>query len=125
MEISIQPQRKFADLIIRFSPKRSISLEENELEENDLILEFEFNADIDLENRLGKMEFLWDYNEDLKSQRLTFDKIPTQNLEELAMRNISNSEELTSDIIWRTGYNGLIQYVILIVISEKLKNRHD
>jgi len=119
----IYPQKNFADLIINFYPINKIN--PGEYYKNiDLGLKVTLDASINMENILEKLncDYIWDYNDDLKSQFLEFKTEPTINFKYTAIDTIDNIFELVDkDAVWNNGYNGLLQLVNLKLISEKLK----
>ena len=75
----------------------------------------------DLFNNLN-CPFIWDYNNDLKSQYIEIETSPMLNFEDIAINSIENINEIIPlDIKWGSGYEGLIQLISLKMISEKLK----
>ena len=68
------------------------------------------------------VEYLWDYNEDLKSQFIILKEEPSVNFAEISLDIIENiSEIISSRPIWKSGYQGFIQLISIKMISEKLK----
>ena len=84
------------------------------------------SANIYIEDLLGKLssEFvLWDYNDDLNSQYLKFTKEPLNDFKILADKTIENiNEVIDQKAKWGKGYEGLLQYLCLKMICEKLKD---
>lgn len=120
----IYPQKDFADLIINYFPIK----DNNTNSIKDIIeigLKINLSASISIENLINSLNansFSWDYNDDLDSQYLLLKDIPKINFESLAKNTIENLSEITDLYAkWSTGYDGLIQYVCLKIISEKLK----
>ena len=69
-----------------------------------------------------KSKFVWDYNKDLKTQFLILKNEPTIDFENLANKYISNTNEIIDlDAKWLSGYSGFLQFISLLMISEKLK----
>lgn len=119
----IYPQKEFADMIIKYYPVNRFTLGE-EKEKVILGLKITFDANIHIENILDKLNclFIWDYNDDLKSQFVEIENRPQVNFENIALDSIENIREIiTPDIKWESGYEGLIQLISLKMISEKLK----
>ena len=119
----IYPQKDYADMIIKYYPVNKFTLgKEDEL--INLGLRIIFDANIHIEYVLDKLNcfFTWDYNSDLKSQYIEIETKPQVSFEEIAKASIENLKEITSaDIIWESGYEGLVQLISLKMISEKLK----
>jgi uridine kinase/Gpi18-like mannosyltransferase len=119
----IYPQKEFADMVVRYFGVNTFALG-NENENIILGLKITFDANIHIEDILNKLNcmFIWDYNEDLKSQYIELKNVPTANFEEIAMNSIENLKEIIDvNAKWEKGYEGLIQFISLKMISEKLK----
>ena len=119
----ILPQKDFSDLIIEY-----FSVEEIEIGESNsdlkIGLKIVVDANIQLDEIINKftVDFVWDYNEDLKTQFLILKQEPKVDFKFLANENISNINELVvSNAKWLEGYSGLVQLICLLMISEKLK----
>jgi uridine kinase len=123
----IYPQKSFADLIINFYPTNKFILGD-EFESINLGLRITLDANIYLDDIVDEFNTNteWNYNDDLKTQYIDFKSIPDLNFKSIAIRKIDNINELlSSDSIWKNGYDGLIQLIILKMISEKLKNNEN
>ena len=123
----IYPQKDFADIIVNFSPINNFDFG---MENADIKigLKVTFDANIHIENILEKLEcdFIWDYNDDLKSQYIELKSIPLVDFEDIAIDTIDNINEIvTKDAKWEKGYDGLIQLISLKMISEKLKEEKE
>jgi uridine kinase len=119
----IYPQKDFADIIVNFFPINLFELG-SEKETVKIGLKLIFDANIHIENILEKLEcdFIWDYNNDLKSQYIELKTLPQVNFENIAIDTIDNINEIiTPNAKWDKGYDGLIQLISLKMISEKLK----
>ena len=80
------------------------------------------------ENILEKLDcdFVWDYNDDLKSQYIELKTIPKVDFESIAVDTIDNIYEIiTPNAIWDIEYDGLVQLISLKMISEKLKEENN
>ena len=122
----IYPQKEFADMVVKYYPVNEFVLGK---EEDAIILglKITFDANIHIEDILSKLdcEFIWDYNDDLKSQYIQFVSMPQTNFRRLAMDSIENINEIIApDAKWEKGYEGLIQLISLKMISEKLKENN-
>jgi uridine kinase len=119
----IYPQKEFADLIIEYFSPDEIIIGDADQQIN-LGLKITVDANLHLEeilNILGS-EFLWDYNEDLRTQFVIFKQEPNVDFKSLANKYISNINEIIiSEAKWLKGYNGLVQLISFMMISEKLK----
>jgi uridine kinase len=119
----IYPQKEFADMIVKYYPVNTFDLGE----ENEIIilgLKITFDANIHIEDVLNKLDcsFMWDYNDDLRSQYIEIETRPQVNFEGIARDSIENIREIiAADIKWESGYEGLIQLISLKMISENLK----
>jgi hypothetical protein len=69
------------------------------------------------------MAIEWDYSEDLKTQIIMFNGQVDQGLiEDVAKESIVNLEDLlTEHPVWLDGYRGLVQLMVLLNLSEKMK----
>ena len=121
----IYPQKQFADMEISFFSLKDFdpNLENLDLE---IGVKITLSANIYIEDLLGKLssEFvLWDYNDDLNSQYLKFTKEPLNDFKILADKTIENiNEVIDQKAKWGKGYEGLLQYLCLKMICEKLKD---
>lgn len=119
----IYPQKDFADIIIHFFATDLFELGSDSAVVN-LGLKITFDASIHIENILENLNcnFIWDYNDDLKSQFIKLVEIPNIDYEKIATDTIDNIKEIVVlDAKWSKGYDGLIQLILLKMISEKLK----
>ena len=120
----IYPQKKFADLIINYFPNNNFNPEIQDIN-IDIGLKITLSASIYVENlvkALNSKSVLWDYNDDLNSQYIILKNIPLNNFETLAWDTIENlNEVIDANTKWDTGYDGLLQYLCLKIICEKLK----
>ena len=119
----IYPQKDFADIVVQFFPINIFELGSEKAEIN-MALKLTFDANIHIENILEKLDcdFIWDYNDDLKSQFIELRTIPKVDFESIAIDTIDNINEIiTPNANWDKGYDGLIQLISLKMISEKLK----
>jgi uridine kinase len=124
----IYPQKEFADVVINFFPIGTFLLGCDTKIIN-LGLKITFDANIHIENILKSLEcdFMWDYNDDLKTQFIELKIIPEVDFEKIAIDTIDNINEIVSPfkVKWEKGYNGFIQLICLKMISEKLKEDDD
>jgi len=69
-----------------------------------------------------EIEYSWDYNDDMHTQYFELNREPRVNFEEIAIVLIPNVDEIVcASPKWLDGYQGLLQLVVLIMLSEKLK----
>ncbi|CAA6814181.1 MAG: Unknown protein [uncultured Campylobacterales bacterium] len=123
----IHPQKDFADIIIKYFPisEFELGVESPNLK---LGLRITFDANIHFEDVLEKLdcELLWDYNEDLKSQYIELVVEPDIDFEEVAQSSVDNISEIVSpEVNYKSGYEGLIQLILLILVSNKLKEENN
>lgn len=119
----IYPQKEFADMILKYYPINTFKLGEQN-ETVNLGLKITFDANIYMDDLFNNLNcpFIWDYNNDLKSQYIEIETRPKMNFEDIAMSLIENiSEIIPLNIKWENGYEGLIQLISLKMITEKLK----
>ena len=119
----IYPQKAFADVVIRFFSINEIDLG-NDAQKIGLGLKITIDASIHLEELLDKLncETIWDYNEDLHTQFIELHDEPNIDYEIIAQDLIPNLYEIVAvDAHWENGYDGFIQLIVLMMISEKLK----
>ena len=127
----IQPQRNFADLVIRFFPTVSIidPLTEGTPE---IQLGMSVNASIALDAILELWEssgvpFSWNYDEDLRLQTVVFSRsLDASVLDRSLAVAIDNLEDLIEvPVVWESGFSGVIQFFVLVVLAEALKGSGD
>lgn len=123
----IYPQKYFSDVVIHFFPINSFELGEKETTIS-MGLKLTFDANIHIENILERLgcDFVWDYNDDLKSQYIELKTAPKIDFENIAIDTIDNINEIiTPNAKWDKGYDGFIQLISLKMISEKLKEENN
>jgi hypothetical protein len=120
----ILPQKKFADMIINFFPIKDFKSSTKNIYA-DIGLEINMSASVYIEDFiqfLNSKLVKWDYNEDLNSQYIRLIKPPLNNFETLAKNTIENiNDVIDPDAKWAKGYDGLLQYLCIKIICEKLK----
>tara|TARA_B100000780_G_C21125245_1_gene456361 strand:+ start:1287 stop:3293 length:2007 start_codon:yes stop_codon:yes gene_type:complete len=118
----IQPQREFADLIVEYFSIDKINIGNVE-EEFDLGLKIVFDANLHVEEILHNINnYSWDYNEDLKTQYIVLNREPNVNFDLLINNHIPHIYEIiSSEIKLGKGYEGFLQLITMMLISEKLK----
>jgi len=118
----IYPQKKFADVIINYFPLHEFDLGESIDVEYGLRITFDASINIEhiLENL--KVKYTWDYNEDLKTQYIELRERPKNNYTILSKNFILNVDQfIDKNAKWKHGYEGFVQFMMVLVISEKLK----
>ncbi|GAA3957744.1 hypothetical protein GCM10022278_15320 [Allohahella marinimesophila] len=120
----IHPQKQYADLVFSFFPLRDIQgLEPGAAVEQGLRIYLE--ASVYIENLFDalKVDVEWDYSEDMQSQILVVREEPLHvDFQSLAVQMVSSLDELVYEPEFESGYNGLIQIVMLLCISQKMKS---
>ncbi len=120
----IHPQKYFADIVVHFFSVDSFKI--GDAEENlELGLKVSLNANIHIEGLVASLNNVeWDYNDDLLLQYIVLKKEPTEiDFKKMAYLLIDNIDEIISENpIWENGYNGFIQLIALMYISEILKS---
>ena len=120
----IYPQKDFADIIVKFFPINSFDVDDFDAKIN-VGLKLTLDANIHIENIIDKLQvdnLLWDYNDDLKSQYIELSHEPRVDFNIIAINSIDNLNEIISPSAeWLNGYDGLVQLICVMMISEKLK----
>jgi len=119
----IYPQKDFADLVISFFSLKDINVFSSDCS-IDLGLKIKCGASIELESILSdiKVSNRWDYEEDLNSQIVELYSSPSDvDFSIIANKYIPNIDELIYEPEFESGYNGFIQLIVLLSISQKMK----
>ena len=119
----IRPQKKFSDLIIKFYSLGKFKVGDKSKRIN-LGLKLSFDSNISLDKLFNQIddEIDWHYNDDLSTQSISFKAEPKIDFTNLAYKNIPNLKDIIDyDVKLTDGYYGLIQFVSLLIISNKLK----
>ena len=126
----IYPQKKYADILIKYFDS---TLEDYTVENHNIKLDLEItlNADIDLESfifelRKKDISVKHDYEEDLTKQIIIFngDNLNKKKIDFsiIAEKVIPNLDEiLNKDLSYINNLNGIIEMIILISISHKMR----
>ena len=129
----IHPQKNYADLVIAYF----VCDEDQEaVDFSNLGLKIGFGASVNTEQLLRcleahKLKFSWDYSSDLRNQEFIFyTQLRRTELMQLAKTLIVGLEEMLEDgVQFEEGYRGMVQLIILFLISEKtrviLAGEHD
>ena len=129
----IYPQKKYADILIKYFDR---TLTDYTVKNHNVKLDLEItlNADINLDNFIFELRQLdivvnHDYKDDLTKQVVIFssenlnDKII--NFSNIAERIIPNLDEiLNRDLSYVNNLNGIIEMIILISISYKMREEN-
>jgi uridine kinase len=119
----IYPQKPFADLVFSFFPLKPIEILGSD-EAVEIGLQIRMEASIHIERLFSELnvKIEWDYSEDLSSQVIKVYEPPiATDFTELASQIVSNLDELTCESEFESGFNGLIQLITLLSISQKMK----
>ena len=118
----IYPQKKFADLIIHYFALNDFEL--GEAVEIKKGLKLTIDASVYIESILDalKVDYIWDYNEDLKTQYIKLREEPSNDFNLLSKKHIVNLDQIVDiNPMWKSGYEGFVQFIILFIISKKLQ----
>lgn len=126
----IYPQKKYADILIRYFDQ---NLENYTIENYNVKLDLEItlNADVDLEDLILELQKngiypRQDYKEDLTKQTVIFygEELNQKsiNFREISEKIIPNLDEiLNKDLNYENNLNGIIELIILVLISYKMR----
>ena len=124
----INPQKDYADIVISY-----LSKEEFPIGDSQYIPKYEIkiilNSGVNLEKLLyclGEhgIKIDHDYSEDVNTQIIRLEQPPERDLMNLySGQIITNIEEIAGKLYWQEGFRGFVQLFILLVVSEKLKNK--
>lgn len=124
----IVPQKEFADVVINYFTDEK----ENNTPPEHLKLRIDIDASVSLEVliehlKYQKATFEWDYSDDLKMQYIIlYKENGLNNLSDIINKQIDNVEEiLRPDYKIESGYRGLVQYILLTILSSKMKEDND
>jgi hypothetical protein len=127
----IWPQRKFADIVISYFTDDSFTIGDVEAAPK-VKLKLTVDSNIDLEPLIQNLEreglrIEHNYTEDLSTHYIVVDEIDSNvNFGLLADRIVRNKEEIIHrSSTWTSDFRGLIQLVILLMLSEKMKEIKD
>ncbi|OME64377.1 hypothetical protein BSK65_28800 [Paenibacillus odorifer] len=123
----IWPQKQFADLVICYFTEELLEVGNVDCVPN-LKLKLTVDSNLNMEDLLDELSIQniaveHDYSEDLKSQFFIIDQEEREiDFKSIADKIIQNREEIILDVsIWHSDYRGIVQLLILLMISEKLK----
>ncbi|MGF1714582.1 hypothetical protein L4D08_06710 [Photobacterium chitinilyticum] len=118
----IYPQRKYADIIFSYFSSGKLQLGEDVSLSLRIMVDASYPIEMMIENLSLSKDIEFDYSEDLNFQIITVLEEPSiEGLEEVARTHIPNLDELCSLSEFQSGYDGLIQFMILLTISDKLQ----
>jgi len=122
----VHPQKDFADMVVSYSPAE----ETNDPKTRDKIkVRVTLDSNVHLDRALSFLadkgiSFFHDYEMDLKAQYIIVEEEFSQAaLKELTKECISNVKEIAAkeEIDFQPGLRGFVQFLVLLVISEQLK----
>ena len=126
----IYPQKKYADILIRYFDQ---TLDDYTIENYNVKLDLEItlNTDVDLEDLILELQNngvypRHDYKEDLTKQTVIFygEELNQKsiNFREISEKIIPNLDEiLNKDLNYENNLNGIIELIILVLISYKMR----
>lgn len=123
----IYPQKNYSDIIIRYYPIEYFKLGDSSAHYS-MGVKLIFDANIHIEQLVEELDcnFTWDYNDDLSTQYLDLTEEPNNNFSQFSAQYIPNIFEIIdTDHQWLNGYRGIIQLIILISLSEKMKGERN
>lgn len=125
----IHPQKDFADLTIGYFTDKNFVVGDPAFDA-DLKLKLVLDSSIHLEELVSRLacknvELCWDYVDDLNKQYIILNSQPEKDVVmNIAKDLIPNMDEIAAeDIVWQDGYRGFVQLIILMVLSEKMRER--
>ncbi len=126
----ILPQKGFANIVVRYFTHDDFIVGDTDSKPQ-LKLEITLDTDSYLEDILMKfaqegIDIQHDYADDLHTQSLVLEQpVPAVVIDSIARSSIENIEDLLpSDYRWLSDHRGFVQFVILVILSEKLKDGH-
>ena len=128
----IVPQKDFADLIIEYFPQEEIDYKNTEVNPK-LNLKLTFTSSINIEFFLEVLNVLqipyeWDYSNDVKTQYIIIKEDNPQkfNLNILSRLEFGSLKEMIKkDIVLTQGLDGVVEYIILKLTEDKLREDND
>jgi len=123
----IYPQKNFADMVIKYFTDDSFEIGDPEASPR-IKLKIVLDSSIHLEEMINGLfrrgrEIEWEYADDLMTQYLVLDAPIASNLiREVADEIIVNISELVPyEAEWQDGFQGFVQLIFLLVVSERIK----
>ena len=122
----IHPQKMFADMVIQFFSDSDFDpCQRDATPEIKLCIRLDASLPLDRFLEIlseAKVPFVWDYDEDLKYQRLLLHTPVALPVLEMAVDAIENAEDLFDEPLQLVaGYEGFIQVIILMYLAYKRK----
>ncbi len=127
----ITPQRNFADLIITYFVGDDFVVGDGAA-----IVPLKLKVTLDSSVRLESIVYElqksgmgveWDYTDDLATQYLILSEPPKRTpIITLAKNMVANLDELIeNDNCWQDGYRGFVQLIVVLLMSEKMRENGD
>jgi uridine kinase len=123
----IKPQKNFSDLIFNYYPIKKLEYDNLELEPK-IGLKIFFDANLQIDKLINSLSIHqnWDYSDDLKFQYICFENEPHLDFKKFAEDTIPNLYEIIpNDSNWLKGFQGLVQFFVLLLVSEKRKKSNE
>lgn len=125
----IEPQKKFADVVISYFTTDSFEIG-NPHHKPKINVKVTLDSSITLDPLIKlfikeEIAIEWDYADDLQRQYIvSSQELSAQQLAQFARKLLVNIEEISAHTIhWQAGHRGFVQLVILLVLSEKMKEQ--
>ena len=120
-KLYIHPQLKYADIVVKYYPLKKLTNKNLDVK---LGLKISIPADINIDQIIDEFEgVVWNYNSDLLTQSITFNQKPELDFLKIVKKYIINHDEIIShNAEFSSGFSGLIQLFLIILISENLKS---
>jgi uridine kinase len=123
----IAPQREYADVTVTYFTETAFDPGDRATTP-DLKLKITLSSSIHVEQLLKRLDdqridVYWDYSDDLTHQYLVIGTPPAgATVRQIAYDLVPNVHELiTADTRWQEGYRGFVQLVLLLVVSEMIR----
>lgn len=125
----IHPQKDFADLTISYFVEKDF-VAGDPAHNADLKLKLVLDSSIHIEELISRLsgknvELHWDYADDLNRQYIILNNQPPKDvIINIARDLIVNIDEIAAeDVVWLDGYRGFVQLIVLMVLSEKMREK--
>ena len=123
----IHPQKEFADIVLHYYADESFAVGSPQANPT-IKLKITLDSNIRLENVVDYLlmqgaEIDWEYADDLRTQYIVLNR-PVGNgvIREIANKSIINLSEITAnDCEWQDGYQGFVQLIVLLTLSERMR----
>jgi len=117
----IDSQKIHADIIISYIPLNNINSDiSTNLDALGLKLDIDVNIDIIEVLEKTDINFKHEYNDDLITQKVLFEEEPIFDFKKYLHQNIDEYEFLSPNFLIENGFNGLIQFICIVLIQKKM-----